>query len=207
MTRRCPTINVRAIALKRDEPLNGIECIAERLGRDSGLYHIQWFCAIPKGGSLPASTYWLISRTARTRHGGSGWNPNSDEDRYFDLPSPSDGASATARFPVLIIKDNESDVFLIQEAMDATRLPLALHIVTEGEEAIRFFDSVDQRPEIHCPALVLLDINLPKKQGDDVLKHVRQSRKWAPALVLVVSTSDAAKDREQMIELGANAYF
>lgn len=108
---------------------------------------------------------------------------------------------------MLIVDDNESDVFLIQEAMEATRLPLTLHIATDGEEAIRFFDWVDGHPEMPCPALVLLDINLPKKQGGDVLKHMRQSRKCGDALVLIVSTSDAANDREQMAKLGVDGYF
>jgi two-component system, chemotaxis family, response regulator Rcp1 len=108
---------------------------------------------------------------------------------------------------VLIVDDNESDVFLIQEAMEATRLPLTLHIANDGEQAIRFFDRVDGHADMPCPALVILDINLPKRHGGEVLKHMRQSRKCADALVLVVSTSDSAKDREQMTSLGANGYF
>lgn len=58
-----------------------------------------------------------------------------------------------------------------------------------------------------CPALVILDINLPKKQGGDVLKYMRKSHRCAEAIVLVVSTSDSASDREQMTSLGANGYF
>jgi chemotaxis family two-component system response regulator Rcp1 len=108
---------------------------------------------------------------------------------------------------VLIVDDNESDVFLIQEAIGSTRLQLTLHIAKDGEQAIRFFDRADAHPEMPCPSLVILDINLPKKQGGEVLKHMRQSPKCAHALVLVVSTSDSAKDREQMTNLGADGYF
>jgi two-component system, chemotaxis family, response regulator Rcp1 len=139
--------------------------------------------------------------------GGSGSNPNPDEEQLSALPSPSDKAAAAIHFHVLIVDDNESDVFLIQEAMNSTRLPLTLHIAKDGEEAVRFFDWADSYSDVPCPALVILDINLPKKQGDDVLKHMRQSRKCADALVLVVSSSDSAKDREQMTSLGANGYF
>jgi chemotaxis family two-component system response regulator Rcp1 len=108
---------------------------------------------------------------------------------------------------VLIVDDNESDVFLIQEAIAATRLSLRLHVAKDGEQAIRLFDRADAQTDMPCPALVILDINLPKKQGGDVLKHMRLSRRCADALVIVVSTSDSAQDREQMRNLGANGYF
>lgn len=121
--------------------------------------------------------------------------------------SPSDKASAVVRSHVLIVDDNDSDIFLIQEAILGTQLPLTLHMAKDGEEAIRFFEQTDNSSDLSCPALVILDINLPKKQGGEVLKHMRQSRKCADALVLVVSTSDSARDREQMTKLGANGYF
>jgi DNA-binding response OmpR family regulator len=108
---------------------------------------------------------------------------------------------------VLIVDDNESDVFLIQEAIEATRLSLTLHVAKDGEQAIRFFDRADAQADTPCPALVILDINLPKKQGGDVLKHMRLSRRCADALVIVVSTSDSMHDREQMRNLGADGYF
>jgi DNA-binding response OmpR family regulator len=66
---------------------------------------------------------------------------------------------------------------------------------------------VDADASIPCPALVLLDINLPKKNGGDVLKHMRQSRRCAAARILVVSSSDSAQDRQQMKSLGADGYF
>jgi two-component system, chemotaxis family, response regulator Rcp1 len=108
---------------------------------------------------------------------------------------------------VLIIEDNESDVFLIQEAIGATELPLTVHIVNDGEQAVRLFDRFDADPALPCPAVVILDINLPKKQGGDVLKHMRQSRKCAQVRVIAVSTSDLEEDRERMKNLGAHQYF
>ncbi len=108
---------------------------------------------------------------------------------------------------MLIVEDNESDVFLIREAIEATKLPLRLHVVEDGEQAVRFFDQADSNASVPCPAVVILDINLPKKQGGDVLKHMRQSHKCASALVIAVSTSDSVQDRERMRNLGANRYF
>ena len=79
--------------------------------------------------------------------------------------------------------------------------------MTDGDKAIRYFEQVDGDDSIACPALVILDINLPKKNGGQVLQQMRTTRRCASALVLVVSSSDSAKDREAMAKLGANGYF
>jgi chemotaxis family two-component system response regulator Rcp1 len=111
------------------------------------------------------------------------------------------------RHDVLIVEDNDADAFLIQEAIEAKKLPVALHVVKDGEQATRYFDRADGDASAPCPSLVILDINLPKKQGAEVLRHMRRSLRCAHALVIAVSTSDSARDREQMTELGANRYF
>ena len=108
---------------------------------------------------------------------------------------------------MLIVEDNEADVFLIREAIESKRLPLVLHILRDGEQAVRYFDRMDADPSLPCPSLVILDINLPKRQGSDVLQHMRRTRRCGGALVIAVSTSDSARDREQMTRLGANSYF
>jgi DNA-binding response OmpR family regulator len=105
------------------------------------------------------------------------------------------------------VEDSESDVFLIEEAIRSAEAPAVLQVLKDGEQAVRFFDRVDGDGDVPCPALVILDINLPKKQGNEVLKHLRNSVRCAQARVIVVSTSDSARDREQMASLGANIYF
>lgn len=139
--------------------------------------------------------------------GGFDSNPDPDDDQSSALHSRSEEPSGGVRDQVLIVEDNEADVFLIEEAIGATKLPLSLHVVTDGDQAVRFFDRSDADPAAPCPSLVILDINLPKKRGGDVLKHMRQSRRCGKALVIAVSTSDAAQDRAQMKTLGANGYF
>jgi len=112
-----------------------------------------------------------------------------------------------ARGLVLVVEDNEADVFLIREAIEAKKLPMVLDVVTDGEQATLYFDEADGDASMPCPSLVILDINLPKKQGSEVLKHMRRSRRCANALVIAISTSDSGRDREQMTELGVNGYF
>ena len=80
-------------------------------------------------------------------------------------------------------------------------------MVKDGEQAVRYFDDADSDESVPCPALVVLDINLPRKHGAEVLQHLRKSRRCSGALVIAMSTSDSAEDRERMARLGADRYF
>jgi DNA-binding response OmpR family regulator len=112
-----------------------------------------------------------------------------------------------SRHQVLIVEDNKADVFLICEAIQAQNLDVDLHIVSDGEKAIRFVDQADHDDGAPCPALVILDINLPKKSGAQVLQEMRQGRKCSKTAVLVVTSSDSASDRAEMAKLGVKGYF
>jgi chemotaxis family two-component system response regulator Rcp1 len=105
------------------------------------------------------------------------------------------------------VEDNRADVYLIREAIRSAKLDVAFEVCTDGEEATRIFDHLDEDASAPCPGLVILDINLPKKSGGEVLQHMRESRRCKNALVVVVSTSDSPQDRQRMKDLGANAYF
>lgn len=82
-----------------------------------------------------------------------------------------------------------------------------LHVITDGEEAVRWLDRTDAEAALACPSLVILDINLPKRDGGEVLQRLRQSPKCGNTVVIVVSSSNAESDREQMASLGAQHYF
>lgn len=98
-------------------------------------------------------------------------------------------------------------MFLIRKAIAGAHVDADLHFVSDGEAATQFFDAADADPSAPCPTLVLLDLNLPKKGGDDVLRHLRGSRRCSHAAVVIVSSSDAPRDREAVAGLGVNAYF
>jgi len=106
-----------------------------------------------------------------------------------------------------VIEDNSADVFLIREAIESVKLNAELNVLTDGEKAIRFLESADRDSSIEVPDVVILDINLPKKHGGDVLQSLRRSVRFGTAPVLIVTSSDSARDREAMIKLGANGYF
>lgn len=137
--------------------------------------------------------------------GESGSNPNPDEDRPSDLLSESEAQASP--YNILIVEDNTADVFLIRSAIKTADIKANLHLARDGEQAVRFFEQVDSDPAAPCLTLVILDINLPRKHGGEVLQQMRASRRCAKALVIAVSTSSSDQDRESMTNLGANEYF
>ena len=77
----------------------------------------------------------------------------------------------------------------------------------DGEKTVRFFEQADADPTAPCPDLVLLDINMPRYKGGDILRRLRASTRCKDALVLIVTSSDSQRDREDMDAFGANGYF
>jgi chemotaxis family two-component system response regulator Rcp1 len=138
--------------------------------------------------------------------GGSGSNQNLGKVRSSGSRSPSEEPTITSH-RILIIEDNPADVLLIRHAITTADLDVNIEVVRDGEEAIQFFDETERDLALKCPALVILDINLPRKQGSEVLQHMRASGRCGKALVITVSTSDSERDRNEMTRLGANGYF
>ena len=85
-------------------------------------------------------------------------------------------------------------------------LPLDVFVAADGEKAIEFIARAERDPDAPAPHLLLLDINLPKLDGFEVLKRLRASGKYEGIPVLVISSSDSPSDRSQAAELGAR-YF
>lgn len=95
---------------------------------------------------------------------------------------------------------------MILEALE-TKLNAEIRSLIDGEQAFRFFDEADHDLATPCPDLVILDVNLPRRSGSQVLAHIRDSGRCAGVPVMVVTSSDSAKDREEMSGLGISAYF
>jgi len=106
-----------------------------------------------------------------------------------------------------VVEDNESDVFLIREALEITGMALSIHLAKDGEQAVRFLQEAEASTDAPCPDLIVLDINLPKVQGGEVLSYLRQLPRCGQTRVLVVSTADSVQEKTRMMNLGANDYF
>lgn len=108
---------------------------------------------------------------------------------------------------ILLIEDAEPDVFLVREALRQAGLAFQLTVLDDGEKAIEFVDHLDRDNASICPNLILLDLNLPKRTGDQILEHIRKSSRCSNVPVVIVTSSDSPKDKSQTTALGATEYF
>jgi DNA-binding response OmpR family regulator len=105
-----------------------------------------------------------------------------------------------------LVEDNLPDALLVREAIRLEKLPVDVHTVGDGEQAIAFVAKAEQDPQAPGPDLVLLDLNLPKVDGFGVLRRIRASAKYKDMPVLLITSSDSAADRAEGARLGAG-YF
>jgi DNA-binding response OmpR family regulator len=98
-------------------------------------------------------------------------------------------------------------VYLIREAIQRSGVDADIDVLSDGYAATQYFDEADASESAACPDLVLLDLNLPKTSGDEVLKHLRASVRCKYAKVLIVSSSDAPTDRKSVEYLAVSSYF
>lgn len=108
----------------------------------------------------------------------------------------------------LYAEDSESDVLLMKSAIARAELAVELKIVEDGEEVVRYLKgegTFSDRRTYPVPTLMLLDLNLPKKDGFQVLEWLRQQPHLKRMVVIVLTASHRQKDVDQAHEAGANA--
>ncbi len=105
---------------------------------------------------------------------------------------------------ILLVEDNEGDIVLTLEAFEESKLINKITVIRDGKEAIRFFDNLENEPE--KPDMVLLDVNLPKVSGHDVLKHIKSHEKHGGTPVIMLTTSSAENDILQSYKNHVNCY-
>ena len=111
------------------------------------------------------------------------------------------------KLQVILVEDNPADADLVEEALAEAAVDCGVSVVRDGLKAIELIACIDADPAGQAPDLLLLDLNLPKVSGEEVLSRVRLSAKCSAAKVLIISSSDTAVDRERSMKLGANGYF
>ncbi|MEX2511942.1 MAG: response regulator [Cyclobacteriaceae bacterium] len=108
---------------------------------------------------------------------------------------------------VLLIEDNEGDILLISEALKELKVPVDFFYLRDGHDAVEFFKRCVSGLEEKVPDLVLLDINLPKKNGQEVLSFIKNSPGLKQVPVIMMTTSSSHKDVWQAYENHANCYI
>ncbi len=108
---------------------------------------------------------------------------------------------------ILLVEDNPGDVRLCEEALKAGKVLNNLHVAQDGEQAMAFLRRQGQFDGAPTPDVILLDLNLPKKDGREVLAEVKQDERLRRIPVVVITTSEAEQDIVRSYDLHANCYI
>lgn len=108
---------------------------------------------------------------------------------------------------ILLIEDNEGDIILAREAFADAKFRNNLHIARDGAEALNFLHKRGEFENAATPDIVLLDLNLPKVHGKDVLSEIKSDPDLKHIPVVVLTSSEADKDVLDSYELNANCYI
>ena len=107
---------------------------------------------------------------------------------------------------ILLVEDNPGDVRLTREALKEGKVLNNLNEVTDGQEAMEFLRREGKYGDAPRPDLILLDLNLPKKDGREVLAEIKADESLKMIPIVVLTTSQAEKDVIQTYNLGVNCY-
>ncbi len=107
---------------------------------------------------------------------------------------------------VLLVEDDAGDVDLTKEALKDSKVIVNLHVVEDGELALRFLRRETPYADAVRPDVILLDLNLPKKDGRQVLQEIKSDERFKSIPVVILTTSDADQDILRSYGVGGNCY-
>jgi CheY-like chemotaxis protein len=108
---------------------------------------------------------------------------------------------------VLLVEDDEGDVLMTREAFEYHKIQNRLHVVSDGKQALEFLRRTGRYADAPRPGLVLLDVNLPRLSGLEVLAELKQDEQLLTIPVIMLTTSQAEQDILRSYSLHANAYI
>jgi CheY-like chemotaxis protein len=119
------------------------------------------------------------------------------------MTAPADGKSP---IEVLLVEDDPGDVLMTKEAFEEHKLRNRLTVVSDGAEALAYLRREGEYADAQIPDLILLDLNLPKRDGRQVLAEIKNDEQLCRIPVVVLTTSQADEDILRSYQLHANAY-
>jgi CheY-like chemotaxis protein len=108
---------------------------------------------------------------------------------------------------ILLVEDNPGDARLVMEALDAAQRPCRIRLITDGQEAMAFLRREGTHHLAPRPRLILLDLNLPGKDGREVLAEIKRDDTLKQIPVIVLTSSQAEEDIEGAYDLKASCYI
>jgi len=107
---------------------------------------------------------------------------------------------------ILLAEDNPADVYLIRTALTECGVELPVEVACDGREVLSLITSYQNRPEIDI-SLIILDLNLPRHDGIEILRSLRETGPFAKIPVAVLTSSDSPRDRNLATDLGATRFL
>jgi CheY-like chemotaxis protein len=107
---------------------------------------------------------------------------------------------------VLLVEDDQGDVLMTREAFEYYKIRNTLHVVTDGEQALQFVRRTGDYADAPRPGLIMLDLNLPRRDGLEVLAELKADPELRVIPVVILTTSQAEEDILRSYSLHANAY-
>ena len=120
---------------------------------------------------------------------------------------PANGLSGSDAITVLMVEDDPDDVYLTRDALHTSRLRMNLDVVSDGVEAMQYLRAPHNRVQPRRPKLVLLDLNLPRMDGREVLTAIREDPTLTDIPVVILTTSHAEEDIAASYRQHANSYI
>jgi len=108
---------------------------------------------------------------------------------------------------VLLVEDSPADTYIVRESLKKHMKEVNLQVLSDGEKAFAMIEATEADESAPSPAVLILDLNLPKRSGQEILQRVRQSAKLGRIPVVIFTSSDSPVDRAETSRLGATAYF
>jgi CheY-like chemotaxis protein len=133
-----------------------------------------------------------------------------NQGREAGFGSLSEKHDMTTNRAILLVEDNEDDVFLMKQALKSADVKNRLCLVEDGQEALDYLSgegAFSDREQYPIPAVVFLDLKLPMKSGHEVLEWIRQQEALKDLVVIVLTSSNQPTDLSKSYQLGANSYL
>lgn len=108
---------------------------------------------------------------------------------------------------ILLVEDNEGDILLTTEALEEGKIPKSLKVIRDGSSMLIYLKEIAERSPSELPDLILLDINLPKKNGHEVLKEVKSNKLIQHIPIIMLTTSSSEMDILKSYQEHANCYL
>jgi CheY-like chemotaxis protein len=124
-----------------------------------------------------------------------------------EIGKPMTELKAPRAVDVLLVEDDEGDVLMTREAFEYHKIRNRLHVVSDGKQALQFLRRTGPFTDAPRPGLILLDVNLPRLSGLEVLAELKQDEKLLMIPVIMLTTSQAEQDILRSYSLHANAFI